>query len=260
MEKKVIYYSDPLNDDFAISENSGYTTPENYKYKMSKLNYFFTSITYHLLIIPIAYIVSKVTHGIKIYGRKNIKGLKGGFYVYANHTTSIDPFYPALAIWPKRSYCVGNPVISRFVGLRGIIKSVGGVPVPTSLNSMKSFINFQESVLKRNDAILIYPEAHIWLYYNSVRYFRENSFKYPIKFNKPIVCVTTVFKAPKKEGKHPKIKIYVSKPIYPNESLDSKERVFNLRDMAYNEMLDTTSKNNSYEFIRYVYKEKEETK
>lgn len=260
MEKKIIYYSDPLNDDFAQKENSGYTTPEKYKYKTSKINYFFTSIVYHLLVIPIAFFISKFSVGLKIYGRKNLKGLKSGFYVYANHTTTIDPFYPALAIWPRRSYCVGNPVISRFVGVKGIIKMVGGIPVPTTLNSMKKFMNLQKSILKRKDAILIYPEAHIWMYYNSVRLFKDNSFKYPVKYDTPVVCVTTVFRTPKKEGKAPKISIYVSKPIYPDSSLDSKERATNLRDKAYKELLDTTIKNHSYEYIKYVYKEKEETK
>lgn len=258
MEKKIIYYTDPINDDFALSENSGYTTPEKYKYKMGRFNYFITSLIYHLLIIPIAYAASKFTHGLKIYGRKNLKGLKEGFYIYANHTTSLDPFYPALAIWPKRSYCIGNPVISRFIGVKGIIKSVGGIPVPTSISSMKNFMTYQKTILKRKGGILIYPEAHIWLYYNSVRPFVENSFKYPVKNNAPIICVTTVFRKPKKEGKKPKISVYVSKPIYPDKLLDSKTQVTDLRNKAYNELLQTTITYNSYEYIKYVYKQKEE--
>ncbi|MCR5706594.1 MAG: hypothetical protein K6G48_07350, partial [Acholeplasmatales bacterium] len=75
----------------------------------------------------------------------------------------------------------------------------------------------------------------------------------------PIVVLTTVFRHPKKEGKRPGVSVYISKPIYPNELLDMKERYQALRDAAYNIMCDTVKKYDSYEYIKYVYKPKEKT-
>ena len=218
--KKNIYYKEHLNDDFDIKQFSGYETQKKYKYKMNFFQKIISNFLYYFIAIPFAFISSKLIHGLKIYGKKNLKGLKSGFFMYSNHTTSLDPFYPPLIIWPKKSYVVANPSISNFKGIKGLIRSIGGISLPTSIKGMKDFLALQKQIMKKGDAILIYPEAHIWQYYNSIRPFKENSFKYPAKLNVPIVVLTTIFRHPKKEGKRPKISIYVSKPFYPDLNLE----------------------------------------
>lgn len=258
MEKKIIYYSDPLNDDFAIKKQVGYTTPINFKYKKIFLFRLWANIVYYLIAVPIAFIISKWFHHLKVYGKKNVKGLKG-YYMYSNHTTTIDPFYAALISYPRKCYTVANPVISRYIGMKNIIRTVGGIPLPTSISQMKEFLEFQETTIKkRKDNILIFPEAHIWEYYNGIRPFKSASFKYPARINCPIVILTTVFRKPKKEGKKPGVSVYVSKPIYPDELLEMKKRYESLRNEAYKIMCDTVKEHNSYEYIKYVYKPKNE--
>lgn len=257
MEKKIIYYSDPLNDDFAIKKQQGYKTPTNFKYKKNWLFRLFSDIVYYLIGVPLVFIISKMVHHLKIYGKKNIKGLKG-YYMYSNHTTSIDPFYAVLVSYPRKAYTLANPVISRYIGVKNIIRTVGGIPLPTSLSQMKEFMSFQESVIKKKDNILIYPEAHIWEYYNKIRPFEASSFKYPAKINCPIVVLTTVFRKPKKENKKPGVSVYVSKPIYPDELKSINERALDLRNKAYNIMTENVEKYNSFEYIKYVYKPKDE--
>lgn len=259
MEKRIIYYSDPLNDDFAIKSQQGYTTPTNFKYKKNLLFRIWADFVYYLIGVPVVFIISKMVHHLKIYGKKNIKGLKG-YYMFSNHTTSIDPFYAVLASYPRKCYTIANPVISRYIGVKSIIRTVGGIPLPTSLSQMKEFMEFQEKIIKKKkDNILIYPEAHIWEYYNGIRPFSAASFKYPAKIDCPIVVLTTVFRRPKKEGKKPYVSVYISKPIYPDNLSDMKERYQNLRDSAYNIMCETVKKYNSYEYIKYVYRPKEKT-
>ncbi len=257
VEKKIIYYSDPLNDDFASKVQVGYTTPTNFKYKKNLFFRIIADAIYYIIGLPIAFLIAKCVYHLKIYGKKNLKGVRGCF-MYANHTTTIDPFYACLASYPRKAYTVANPVISRYVGLKGIIRIAGGIPLPTSVSQMKEFIEFQEKTIKKKrDNILIYPEAHVWEYYNQIRPFSAASFKYPAKLDCPIVVLTTVFRKPKKEGRKPHISVYISKPIYPNKDLNQKERYIDLRNQAYNIMCDTVKKYDSYEYIKYVYKEKE---
>ncbi len=260
MEKKVIYYSDPLNDDFAIKPQVGYTTPTKFKYKKSLFFRIIADCIYYIIGIPVAFFIAKFVHHLKIYGKKNLKGVKGCF-MYANHTTTIDPFYAAIASHPRKAYTIANPVISRYVGLKGIIRIAGGIPLPTSISQMKEFMEFQEKTIKKKkDNILIYPEAHVWEYYNQIRPFSAASFKYPVKINCPIVVLTTVFRKPKKEGKRPYISVYISEPIYPDLKLSLKERHIDLRNKAYNIMCEAVKKYDSYEYIKYVYKPKDEEK
>ena len=257
MEKKVIYYSDPLNDDFAIKRQQGYTTPSNFKYKRGFFFRLWSTIVYYLFGVPVVVILAKMVHHLMVYGKKSIKGLKG-YYMFSNHTTSIDPFYGVLISYPRKAYTIANPVISRYIGLKNIIRTVGGIPLPTTISQMKEFIEFQTNIIKKDkDNILIYPEAHIWEYYNGIRPFSAASFKYPAKIDCPIVVLTTVFRAPKKEGKKPSVSVYVSKPIYPDKLKEMNKRYQDLRDQAYNIMCENVKKYNSYEYIKYVYKPKE---
>lgn len=254
MEKKVIYYSDPLNDDFAVKVQTGYTTPAKFKYIKKRPFGFVSAIVYHLLALPIAFFAAKLVHGVKIYGKKNLKKIKSGYFIYSNHTTSLDPFYAAIASHPRRSYFIANPVISRYLGMKNIIRMVGGLPLPSTISQTKDFIKFQRQIIKKRGAIVIYPEAHIWEYYNGIRPFTDASFKYPVKLDAPIVVFTTIFRRPKKEGKKPKVSVYISEPIYPDKNIDASLRHTDLRNKAYNIMCENTKKYDSYEYIKYVYK------
>jgi len=97
--------------------------------------------------------------------------------------------------------------------------------------------------------VVIYPEAHIWPYYTSIRPFKSTSFRYPARFQEPSFCFTTTYQ---KNGnkKKPKIVIYVDGPFYPNSDLNLKEQQEDLRNRIYECMLER-SKNSNFEMIEY---------
>ena len=127
---------------------------------------------------------------------------------------------------------------------------------------MKHFVDAIEFYNKKGHSIAIFPEAHIWPYYNDIRPFQSKSFLYPVKLNSPVVAYCTVFSKPTgifKRFRKANIKIYISEPFYPDTSLSVKEAQQKIRDEVYDFMKTTADKYSTYSVIDYIYKPTEET-
>ena len=99
----------------------------------------------------------------------------------------------------------------------------------------------------------IYPEAHIWPYYNRIRPFGADSFRYPVRYGCPVYCTTTTFQQ-KKLGKTPRVTVYVDGPFYPDKNLHPREQEKALRDTVY-EIMCERAKNSTYSPIDYIRRE-----
>ena len=116
---------------------------------------------------------------------------------------------------------------------------------------MKNFLNYIEYRISKNNSITIYPEAHIWPYYTKIRPFKSVSFKYPVKLDKPVFCITNTYQ----RRKNDKVQIvsYIDGPFYKDDSLSPKEAQEDLRNRVYEQMVER-SKNSNIEVIEYKKK------
>ena len=185
-----------------------------------------------------------------------LKKFKGkGYFVFANHTNKTsDVLSPHTISFPTKTYVVVASENMNIPILGNATKMLGALPLPSTLDGMRNFMNSMEKRLVEGHPVLIYPEAHIWPYYTGVRPYKSTAFRYPVKFQDPSFCYTTTYQ---KNGnkKKPKIVIYIDGPFYPNKALDLKAQQEDLRDRIYNCMLER-SKNSDFEMIKYVKKEK----
>ena len=111
---------------------------------------------------------------------------------------------------------------------------LGAIPVPTGFRGMKQFIKTIE-FYHASSNITIYPEAHIWPYYNGVRPFTDSSFSYPIKLNAPTFAFFTAYTKPKgflSCFRKANITVYVSEPIFADEGLSAQEKRKNIRGFS----------------------------
>ena len=111
--------------------------------------------------------------------------------------------------------------------------------------------------MKKGENVTVYPEAHIWHYYNGVRSFGEGSFYYPVKFDTPTFAFFTAYTKPKGLFacfRKANITVYVSDPIFPDEGLPTQEKITDLRNKVYAFMVEK-SKLSDYEAIKYVRQE-----
>lgn len=256
-DRKIIYYSDELNDEFSSAQITPRVIDENYKYKKGKVWDFFSFIIQNIISMPIKVGYAKIKFRIKYVGKEKLKQCKNsGYFVYVNHTQAFaDTFIPSIAIFPKRNFLIVNPENISVKPFGWLVELLGAIPVPGNKTAMKNFLQTVEYRINKKQSITIYPEAHIWPYYTKIRPFKSVSFKYPVEMKKPIFCITNTYQKRGEKGDKVKIVSYIDGPFYPEESLKTaKEQKEDLRNRIYERMVDR-SKNSNVDVIEYRKKE-----
>lgn len=257
MKQKVRYYVDELNDDFSKARRKTLYIGGDYNYvKKGFLNNLAAFFVYRIVMVPVAFLYVKIILRQKTVGRKNLKKVKkGGYFTYSNHALTIgDAFIPNIINLPKRTYTVVHPDNISVKGLQRFLEYNGAMPLPASFSATKNFVEAIKLRINSGCAVEIYPEAHLWPYYTGIRPFTAKSLYYPVNLNVPIFAVTNTFKR-SRFFKKPKVITYVDGLFYPNENLSVKERERDLRNKIYDAM-QSRAKENDYEYIKYVKKEK----
>ena len=254
--KKIIYYSDELNEEFSDAKIEPRIIDENYKYEhKSFLWNLSTYLVQNVISVPIKFIYAKLKFRIKYIGREKLKPYKKqGYFVYGNHTQDFaDTFIISNTIFPKRNYIIVNPENVSMPFLGNFVQKFGAIPIPNNIKGMKNFLESIKKKIEKGYSITIFPEAHIWPYYTKIRPFKNVSFKYPIELQTPVFSVTNTYQ---KRGKDKvKITTYVDGPFFPDNTLTSvQDKKQDLRDKVYNAMCER-SQNSDYEYIKYIKKE-----
>lgn len=258
-EKKIIYFSDELNNDFAGTNIKTCRIDESFKYIHNGFLWRIISwILYYVIAFPIVFVYERIILGVKFVNNGELKKYKRrGCYLYGNHTGFYDAFTPNLVAFPHRNnILVGADTVS-IKGLRNIVQMMGAVPLADGYEAKKNFLGCLEHLNERGENVTVYPEAHIWHYYNGVRPFGDGSFYYPVKFGAPVFAFFTVYTKPKgflSCFRHANMTVYVSDPIFPKEGLSAQEQMKDLRDKVYAFMVEK-SKLSDYEVIKYVRKD-----
>lgn len=253
--KKTMFYEDEINDDFAFVSRKKKEITKDYVFINNNFIYkFFEFITYRLIMFPIAFIFSYIKHHPKFVNKRVLKKEKKGYFLFANHTQiPCDAYFPNILSFPKKSFIIVNPDSLAIIGTETFIKMSGALPIPTDLTGIKPFMDAIEKRVQKS-VVVIYPEAHIWPYYTKIRDYKDTSFRYPVKFDKPSFCYTTTYQK-RKFGKKPKVTIYVDGPFYPNKELNLKQQQIDLRNRIHEKMVER-SHNSTYAYIEYVRREK----
>ena len=189
----------------------------------------------------VAFPVCSLRHGLKIYGRKNLKKhkkeFKDGAITIANHVFMWDYLCVLKAIRPHLQYHPGWK--TNFEGPNGpLIRWVGGIPVPT--DNIRAMAKFQKSigqVLEAKKWLHFFPEGSMWFYYPDVRPFKKAIFKYAVRHDKPVIPIGLSFRERKGIfklfGKAPCVDLHVGEPLYVDKALSQAEAIDKLHAEAY---------------------------
>lgn len=248
---KTYYYHD-FSDNLVETKNQSKKVPENYKWV--KKNPFYIGLGWILFQILklVGLIYGKFALGLKIIGKRKLK-IDSGYYIFANHTQPLgDVFNPALYSVKKPYYIcdssnLGIPILGPILPL------VGALPIPESIRGKKKLFDAISYRAKSGNAIIIYPEAHVWPYCTFIRPFETTAFNFPIRDNLPSFTATTIYKK-RKFRKKPRTVIKIDGPFYPNYDLEKKERIRALHMEITNQLVKRTQESN-IEYIRYEKKD-----
>ena len=257
IKEKVIYYKDEINDDFSGLDIHVKPLDENYQYmRTGRIFKLFEFLFYYGVMIPVVYMLQKVYCHQKFANRKVLKqAKKDGCFLVSNHTqVQSDSYIGPLATFPKKCFIISNPHVLSIRGLRLGMQAYGVIPLGSNLREKKDFLHCVETRLQKGNAIIVYPEAHVWPYYTKIRSFDYQSFWYLSRQNKPMFVLTNCYQK-RRFFKRPQIVTYIDGPFYPNLNLGEIEAAKELRDIAYETMCKRTQKHTTCEYIKYVKEE-----
>lgn len=255
-KRKIIYYSDEQNDEFSDAVIKARKIDGDYVYDKKGWSYnaarFFL---YRVIAAPLAFIYVKFSLRQRTVGREKLKPFrKNGVFIYGNHTQQIgDPLIPNVFCFPKRVSFIVHPNNVSMPVLGRLTPSLGAIPLPDTLEARRNFTACVEGRIEKGDAVVIYPEAHIWPYYTKIRPFGDDPFIYPARSGAPVFCFTNTYKKTRFRKK-PATVTYIDGPFYPDTSLSPRERRRALRNEVYFAMCER-AKLSDVEYIKYVKKE-----
>lgn len=250
---KTRYYSS-FTDDFVKSAEQDFVLPENYRWvRTDPWSRFLSALAYALAVAFSAIYCGLFLH-LRVRGRKNLRAVKGGFFLYGNHTQPVgDVFTPALCVLPRRIYTVVSPANYGIPVIGRVLPYLGALPITETLHGLRELQKAMEYRLQKGNPIVIYPEAHVWEYYTGIRPFPDTSFRFPAKLDKPTFVMTVTYKK-SRLFKKPRMEVFLDGPFY-GEGENIKEKTASLHDIVYRTM-QKRSQSSDCEYIRYVKKTK----
>lgn len=261
--ERVIYYEDPLQDDFAGNQIKTCKVGKEFPFiRQGKFWRAASFLVYYGVAAPLVWVITKVHLGLRFENRKVLKQAgKQGYYLYANHTQTLDPFIPPMAAWPKKAYTVANADAVSIKGLRWAVMMLGALPVPTQRAALPAFTKAVLQRAEQGNVVSIYPEAHIWPFYTGVRPFRATSFRYPAAQGLPSFIAVTTYR--RRRGlfaliRRPGMTVHFEGPFYPNADLPVRQAAEDLRERIYRRMCALTEREDNVCYIRYEQRRKEE--
>lgn len=262
--ERVIYYSDPLEDDFAVLNIRTREVGAEFPFvRRSFLWRLVAFLLYYMIAVPLVFLISKLYLGLHFENRDVLRQLQDtGYFLYGNHTRALDAFLPAMAAFPKRAYVVANPDAVSLPGLQWLVLMLGVIPIPTKFSGMRRFMSTVSQRCREGSCVAIFPEAHIWPFCTEIRPFADTSFRYPVKEGLPVVAMVTTYRRRKGLFRllhRPGMTITLSEPMYPRQDLSPKKAQEELRDRVHRFMVETAASRENVAYIRYEQKPEDRT-
>ena len=245
-----MYYRHDLNYEYpqrsdehmlCLKQTRAITLDKDYEYMprgfLFRVKRFFVAVLLHLIVFPIMHL----THGLRIYGRKNLKKhkeqLKNGAITVSNHVFMWDYLCVLKAIRPHISYF---PAWKRNFesGFQPLMRIIGGIPIPEGdIHAMISFKKGIDEVVESGRWLHVYPEGSLWYFYPDIRPLKPAAFRYAVKYDKPLIPISMSFR-PRKGirrifGKGPFVDLHVAEPLYADKTLSPSDAAEELRREAY---------------------------
>ena len=217
---------------------------KDYKYLNKSFGFKLLRGAYWLLVNAIVFPIMRISHGLRIYGKENLKNnkelFKDGAITISNHVFYWDYLCVLKAIRPHLAYFPAWK--TNFEGPNGpLIRLSGGIPVPTdSAHAMIEFNHAIEEVLESGKWLHFFPEGSMWFFYPDIRPLKKAVFCYATKYGKPIIPITMSFRP--RRGitrmftKNPCVDLHIGEPLFANTELPFREAEEDLHRRAYHEM------------------------
>ena len=189
-----------------------------------------------------------------IKGVENFKALNTGAVITCNHFNAFDSFaiqeaYHASEQWPKRKFyrVIKEGNYTSFPGFFGeLMRHFYTLPLSSNIKTMVKFTEATNTLLKKGNFVLFYPEQAMWWNYRKPRPLKPGGFKFAVKNNVPVLPCFITMKDSDVLGEDlrkaitdfdvaenfipdgfyvQEYTIHIGEPIYPKSELSNKENM-----------------------------------
>ncbi len=255
-KNKIVCMPENFNDDIFVAKTVDVKI--NYSKIYKKPNFFVRSFRYFVqkcFAMPLLWFYDKFFLGVKVKGKKNLKGLKGGAISVCNHVHYLDwSICPVFLSKHKSVAVVTLKDNFRIPFVRRLLKLYGCIPLAETHSDNVLFYKCLQNNLKSGKIIHLFPEASFWPYYNKIRPFKRGAFFFAVKYDVPIIPFIITFRYPKCKilRNKPKLTVVVGEILFANKELNAKEQISDLQERTQKELEKLLQQNPSVEYYKYV--------
>ena len=177
-----------------------------------------------------------------IIGAENLN-VKGGAILTANHFSPLDSFivHRTFDVSGRkgRFYRIikeGN--YTSFPGFYGfLMRNCNTLPLSSNMATVRKLLIAVDVILKRGDCVLVYPEQSMWYNYRKPKPLKPGAFELAVRSGVPIVpCFITMEDSEYISADEEYVQahtVHVGAPIYPDESLNKRDRAAKMMGETY---------------------------
>jgi 1-acyl-sn-glycerol-3-phosphate acyltransferase len=169
-----------------------------------------------------------------IVGIENYKNLDSGAVVTCNHFNAFDSFamqitYEASKHRKRKLYRVINEGnYTSFPGFYGMLmRNCNTLPLSSSHETMKKFMNAVDAVLQKGHFVLVYPEQSMWWNYRKPKPLKRGAFDFAAKNNVPVLPIFITMEDSDVKDRDgffvQEYTIHIGEPIYPDNTKSKRE-------------------------------------
>ena len=167
-------------------------------------------------------------------GIENLKSVKSGAIITANHFSPFDsvPIHLLVKKFARRKKLFkvireGNYTMPGLYGF--FLRNCYTLPLATNPTVLRDFNKSVNTILKKGNFILIYPEQSMWWNYRKPKPLKQGAFIFASRNNVPVIPTFITMKDTGEVGPDGAFiqayTLHVLKPIYPDENLSQQENV-----------------------------------
>lgn len=171
----------------------------------------------------------------EIRGAENLPDKKQGAIVTCNHFHPFDNYIILKGLMPtlkkgrywkviKESNYTNPPK-----GFEMFMKYGDTLPLSSNRETMHNFIHAVDTLLKRGDKVLVYPEQAMWWNYRKPRPLKPGAFKFAVTNDVPVIPMFITMEDTENIGDDgfpiQAYTINIGKTIYPDKNLSQKENI-----------------------------------
>lgn len=215
----------------------------NFDYYPVGIKRFFFRIAWWF-VIPLLVLYDWIFLGLRFMDKKNASCFRFGKHkkliTVSNHLHIMDCSMVAHIFYPRKIYFTsiqsnfGIPVAG------GLVRLLGGVPIPDDKENMRKFTDDMEKMMRANRIVQYYPESALHPYQANIRNFKKGAFQFAVQSQAPVLPIVFIMRKPRGlyrlYKRRPLFTGVIGKPLYPNSELEGREAVVELMNRVHDEM------------------------